>query len=100
MGKFLKVWGKTLVRVILPTLTPHIYIVANVGGRGKGEKVVVAKEEKDSSWRFAEFVGRDCQQRRYLFRSHSPAIESNRFEILVRSERGDESDGEAIDAET
>jgi hypothetical protein len=40
-------------------------------------------EEKNRSERL---VGCDCEQRRYLFRTHFAEIESNRYKILVRSE--------------
>ena len=35
-------------------------------------------------------VGFDCEVRRYLFQTHSSEIEFDGFEILVRSEYGDE----------
>jgi hypothetical protein len=53
-------------------------------------------EEKNGRERF---VGCDCQQRRYLFRTHFAEIESNWREVFVRREYGDEGVGEEIVSE-
>ena len=42
------------------------------------------------------FMGRDCEERRYLFPTHSAEIEFDGCEILVLSEYRDESVGEEI----
>jgi hypothetical protein len=47
-------------------------------------KDVDAMEEEKA--RSERLVGRDCEQRRYLFRAHFAEIESNRREVFVWSE--------------
>ena len=51
------------------------------GVNKSARKDVDAMEEEKA--RSERLVGRDCEQRRYLFRAHFAEIESNRREVFV-----------------
>ena len=57
------------------------------GVRTRGQKRRIGERDSFSLWEFGREV------RRYLFHTYSSEIECERFEILVRSEYGDEEVG-------